>query len=296
MRAGEFGVTPLPETNVKTYPLKNWIGKTEQAEDSIAPQQVQRLAAVLDRGDAPQNGDRLPPLWHWVFFATGIRHSELAPDGHAARGEFLPQVSLPRRMWAGGRLRFHSEIRIGDHIVRHSTIRSIEEKMGRSGRLVFVTVGHDYSGDDGTLLLSEEHDIVYRDGPSPHEVPAKSVEAPAHPDWQREIHPSACLLFRYSALTFNSHRIHYDLPYAREEGYPGLVVHGPLIATLLLELLRDTGISRRIKSFSYRAVSPLFDTAPFIACGRREAEGNAVRLWAQTQNCALAMSAAAELA
>jgi 3-methylfumaryl-CoA hydratase len=296
MRAREFGVTPLPEQNLKIDQLKSWIGRTERAEDSITPQQVQRLAAVLDRSGTPQSGDPLPPLWHWIFFTTGIRQSELAPDGHAARGESLPPVSLPRRMWAGGRLRFHSAIRIGDHIVRHSKICSIDEKLGRSGQLIFVTVGHEFSADDGTLLLSEEHDIVYRDHPLPSEAPPKPVQATAQPEWKREIHPSACLLFRYSALTFNGHRIHYDLPYAREEGYPGLVVHGPLIATLLLEQSGEAELPRRVKSFSYRAVAPLFDTAPFVVCGRREADGNTMRLWAQTQDGALAMTAAAELA
>jgi 3-methylfumaryl-CoA hydratase len=296
MRARKLGVTPLPEQNVKIDQLKSWIGRIERAEDSITPQQVQRLAAVLDRSGAPQSGDPLPPLWHWIFFTTGIRQSELAPDGHAARGEFLPPVFLPRRMWAGGRLRFHSAIQIGDHIARHSEIRSIDEKLGRSGRLIFVTVGHKFSADNGTLLLSEEQDIVYRDHPLPDAAPPKRVEAPAQPEWRREVHPSACLLFRYSALTFNGHRIHYDLPYAREEGYAGLVVHGPLLATLLLELLSDAELSRRVKSFSYRAVAPLFDTAPFTVCGRREEDGSTVRLWVQTQDGALAMSAAAELA
>jgi 3-methylfumaryl-CoA hydratase len=166
------------------------------------------------------------------------RHSEIGPDGHPKRGGFLPPVPLPRRMWAGSRLTFVQPVRVGDALTRESRILDVSGKEGRTGHLVFVTVRHDYSLASG-LAITEEHDIVYRDNPQPGQPAPKPTPAPTDSQFSREIVPDPVLLFRYSALTFNGHRIHYDRSYVTEvEGYPGLIVHGPLIATLLLDLLR----------------------------------------------------------
>ncbi|MCU1335856.1 MAG: hypothetical protein JWO19_1437, partial [Bryobacterales bacterium] len=205
----------------------------------------------------------------------------------------LPPVPLPRRMWAGSRFEFHQPLRMGDKITRATRVVDIKEKAGRSGPLVFVVVRHEISNDSG-LAVAEEHDIVYRD----HGPAAPAQPAPADATWERTIRADDVLLFRYSALTFNAHRIHYDRRYATEvEGYPGLVVHGPLIATLLMDLLRrhhmDANATSTIARFSFRAVSPLFDTAPFVVCGKPD--GETVRLWAKDAAGNLAMTAEAGL-
>ena len=266
-----------------TVHFDKWIGRTESRSDVVTPAPVAALAATLDRDDPPrQPGDPLPPLWHWLYFLPVARQSELGLDGHTKRGGFLPPVSLPRRMWAGGRFEFHHPLRIGDPITRHSRIVDIKQKTGRTGALVFVLVRHEISNPQG-IALTEEHDIVFREAGG--NAPARPL-APTDPTWQREIHPDDVLLFRYSALTFNGHRIHYDRRYATEvEGYPGLVVHGPLIATLLLDLHRRSLPEAPVNRFEFRAVSPLYDTAPFIVCGKSN------HLWAQTPTGALAMEA-----
>ncbi|HEY6344339.1 MAG TPA: MaoC family dehydratase N-terminal domain-containing protein [Bryobacteraceae bacterium] len=283
--------------------LREWIGREESAADEITPAQAALLAATLDRSDPePRNGD-LPPLWHWLYFLPRHRLSDLAPDGHARRGGFLPPVPLAHRMWAGGRFEFHRPLRIGDRVTRTSRIEDVILKQGRSGALVFVTVHHEIRNEEG-VALTEEQDIVYRDSArvyrdsvSVYRDAAGAVPPPAAPggeDWEREIRPGDVLLFRYSALTFNSHRIHYDRRFATNvEGYPGLVVHGPLIATLLLDLLRCNLPEADVAKFSFRAVSPLFDTAPFRICGKPD--GDTIRLWAKTENGNLAMDATATL-
>ncbi|RZJ16456.1 MAG: acyl-CoA dehydrogenase, partial [Haliea sp.] len=219
--------------------LRNWIGTTETRSDRVRATPAAALAATLDREEPePSPGSELPPLWHWLYFTPRPRAGEIGPDGHALRGGFLPPVPLPRRMWAGGRLRFHHPLRIDDQITRVSRIGDVRVKQGRAGALVFVTVVHDITDSRG-LALSEEHDIVYREPPLPGAAAAEPQMAPGDPEFSREIVPDPVLLFRYSALTFNGHRIHYDRPYATEvEGYAGLIVHGPLIATLLLDQLR----------------------------------------------------------
>jgi 3-methylfumaryl-CoA hydratase len=276
--------------------LQEWIGRAEERADRVTPVPVAALAATLDRDDPPpQPGDPLPPLWHWLYFLPIHRASELGPDGHVHRGGFLPPVPLPRRMWAGSRFEFHHPLRVGDALTRTSRISEVKHKQGRSGGLVFVVVRHEIRNAEG-LALTEEHDIVYRDHPQPGVSPAAPPPAPASPVWQRTIEPDDVLLFRYSALTFNGHRIHYDHRYASKvEGYPGLVVHGPLIATLLLELLRSNLPQARVARFEFRAVSPLFDTAPFSVCGA-PGESSTVHLWAQDESAGLAMDATATLA
>lgn len=276
--------------------LENWVGRSETRTDHVTPAPLDALSATLDRDDPPpQPGDPLPPAWHWLFFLPIHRQSELGPDGHAARGGFLPPVELPRRMWAGSRIAFHHPVRVGDTITRTSCITSVEHKEGRTGPLVFVVVRHEIANAAG-LAIVDEHDIVYRDHAQPGQTPPEPPAAPANAAWERTIRPDDVLLFRYSALTFNGHRIHYDRHYATHvEGYPGLVVHGPLLATLLLDLLRRRMPEAQVPRFEFRAVSPLFDTAPFSVCGARQ-DRSSVRLWAQNMSGGLAMDAMAAIA
>jgi 3-methylfumaryl-CoA hydratase len=275
--------------------LKAWTGRQEVREDVVTPVPVAALAATLDRDDpAPAPGTPLPPLWHWLYFLPLHRQSELGPDGHAKRGGFLPPVPLPRRMWAGGRFDFRRPLRVGDAIRRTSTVADVGLKEGRTGPLVFVLVRHEVATGEGVALV-EEHDIVYRDLPEPGE--AAPVPRPARADaaWRRDVHPDDVLLFRYSALTFNGHRIHYDRRYVTEvEGYPGLVVHGPLLATLLADLARRHA-DAPMTAFRFRAVRPLFDVADFAVCGAPSPDGRRAALWAQGADGFLAMEAEAEL-
>lgn len=237
----------------------------------------------------------LPPLWHWLFFPSIHRHSETGHDGHRKRGGFLPPVQLPRRMFAGGRFQFHRPLRVGDAISRLSRIVDVKQKEGRSGPLVFVVVRHEI-GNAAGIALTEEHDIVYRDDPRPEDVAPPPRVAPDASVWSREVRPDPVLLFRYSALTLNNHRIHYDRRYVTEvEGYPGLVVHGPLLATLLMDLLRRNLPAANVTGFMFRAVRPLFDVAPFQVCGTPEEDGKSVPLWVKDAD-GLAMDATATLA
>ncbi|MGF6274692.1 3-methylfumaryl-CoA hydratase [Massilia sp. UYP11] len=275
--------------------LQQWVGKTEVLHDVVRPDAVAALAATLDYPDAPAQGEALPPLWHWIFFHAVAQQSQLGEDGHPKRGGFLPPVPLPRRMWAGGRFTFHAPARIGEAVARTSTIRSVQDKEGASGRLVFVTVQHDIA-QGGAPVITEEHDIVYRDLPAPDAAAPAARTAPTDAHWSRTIHPDPVLLFRYSALTFNGHRIHYDRSYVTGvEGYPGLIVHGPLIATLLIDLVRRALPDADIARFSFRAVAPLFDTASFAVCGKPGADGKTIDLWAQNERGELAMQAEATL-
>ncbi len=274
-----------------------WIGRTESRVDHASATPVAALAATLDRDDPwPGVGDPLPPLWHWLYFLPLARQSELGSDGHPRRGGFLPPVPLPRRMWAGGRLQFLQPLHIGERIERTSRIVDVTAKAGRSGALVFVVVRHEILGERG-LAISEEHDIVYRDvSPSPSAT-VSAASVPTDAPWTRTIMPDDVLLFRYSALTFNGHRIHYDRRYVTDvEGYPGLVVHGPLIATLLVDLVRRHRPQATITAFEFRARSPLFDGAPFTINAREGVDTGRVALWAANAHGDLAMDATATLA
>ncbi len=276
--------------------LQSWIGRTESVQDlaSVAP--LRALSATLDRDEpAIDNGTEVPHCWHWLYFLPMHRQSELGPDGHARRGGFLPPVPLPRRMWAGSRLEFLAPLQAGQAIERTSRIADVRMKEGRTGALVFVQVHHDIRSE-GRHAIHEEHDIVYRDLPAAGEPAPAGVPAPQDAHWTREIVPDDVLLFRYSALTFNGHRIHYDRRYVTGvEGYPGLIVHGPLIATLLLDLLRRELPAARLRRFQFKAMKPIFDIAAFSVCGRMDKDGT-VRLWASTPEGHLAMDASAELA
>ncbi len=277
-------------------PLRAWIGRSETVHDTIGATPVKALAATLDHlAAAVPIGTPLPPLWHWLYFLPLHRQSELGPDGHARRGGFLPPVPLPRRMWAGSQFEFRSPVRVGDAVARTSTIDDVTSKEGRTGQLVFVKVRHELRCNGASdAAIVEFHDIVYREAKKPGDIEPPPQPAPTGAAWQREIVPDDVLLFRYSALTFNGHRIHYDRKYVTEvEGYPGLVVHGPLIATLLMDLLRHHAPEAEVATFRFKAVRPTFDLHPFRINGQRE--GNAVKLWAQDHEGWLTMDAAATL-
>jgi 3-methylfumaryl-CoA hydratase len=245
-----------------------WTPAVEEAVDVVTPSMAAGLHGLLDAGGPPPgDGDRLPPLWHWLAFLPRVAQRELGDDGHPRTGRFLPPVQ-GRRMFAGGRLTFTGPLPVGRPLHRRSTVASTEEKAGRSGRLVFVTVAHDIGSGHGDLAVSETQDLVYRPVPPPGGTTgagsASGAEADIDPDagwdWAFDLVPDAPLLFRFSALTYNAHRIHYDRPYATGvEGYPGLVVHGPLQAVALAELCRRHLPDRALATFGFRALRPAFD-------------------------------------
>ena len=279
--------------------LQAWVGRTETLTDELNAAPVRGLSATLDRDDpAPGPGTVLPPLWHWLYFLPQHRQSEIGPDGHAKRGGFLPPVPLPRRMWAGGRLTWDAvnPLVVGDAVRRTSRIASVTHKAGRTGDLLFVLVRHEIANACG-LSVTEEHDIVYRAVAQPGDPVPPPVAAEPGAAWQREIVPDDVLLFRYSALTFNGHRIHYDRRYVTEvEGYPGLIVHGPLIATLLVDLVRRHRPQAIVKGFQFKAVRPTFDLHPFRLNAQPSADGKTVRVWAQDHEGWLTMQGEVQLA
>ena len=277
--------------------LQTWQGRSETLGDDITAAPVRALSATLDRDDpAPVLGTELPPLWHWLYFLPHARQSAIGPDGHPQRGGFLPPVPLPRRMWAGGRLQWHQPLRVGDAVKRVSTIQSVTHKAGRTGDLVFVLVRHEVHNAQG-VALTEEHDIVYRAAAQPGDPVPQPVAAEVGAPWARDVTPDDVLLFRYSAWTFNGHRIQYDRQYVTQvEGYPGLIVHGPLIATLLVDLVRRQQPGAVLKTFNFKAVRPTFDLHPFRLNGRPSADGKTIELWAQDHEGWLTMQATASLA
>ncbi|OEZ32210.1 FAS1-like dehydratase domain-containing protein [Variovorax boronicumulans] len=283
--------------------LQAWQGRSETLRDDLTAAPVRGLSATLDRDDPlPEAGTRLPALWHWLYFLPPHRQSEIGEDGHAKRGGFLPPVPLPRRMWAGGRLTWEpgNPLQVGDAVERTSTIASVTHKAGRTGELVFVLVRHEVRNARG-LALTEEHDIVYRAAAAPGEPAPPPTPAPKDATFSRDLVPDDVLLFRYSALTFNGHRIHYDRRYVTQvEGYPGLIVHGPLIATLLVDLLRrNAPADAQLARFEFRAVRPTFDIAPFRVHGKPaegSTDGKTFSLWGEDADGWLTMQATAVLA
>jgi 3-methylfumaryl-CoA hydratase len=276
--------------------LQEWVGRQEQAHDELTLPAVRRLAALLDlTPDDYRRGQPIPGGWYVVLFGGEARQSMLGPDGHPAKGQFLPPVLLPRRMFAGRRVWFHAPLRIGDEVSRVSRIQSITPKQGRSGAMCFVTVRHEIASLRG-LAVVEEQDLVYRE--SSPAAPAGGGASPAlqpdTPEWTRALTPDPTMVFRYSAITFNAHRIHYDAAYARgEEGYPDLVVNGGLTTSLLWEFATSrTGMA--IKSSASRNVKALFVNRPLTLCGRR-AEGDKARVWALDSNGELALDAELEM-
>jgi len=245
---------------METVDTAAWAGRTEDREGRVTPEQAAQIHATLGACEAPAPvaGEDMPALWHWFAFTPTAPLARLARDGHPVLGDFLPPVNLSRRMWASGSLRMHRPLRVGEVLRQHSRLAKIEEKQGSAGPLVLVTVEHEVSGERGRAI-EEVQNIVYLDIPDSFRPPAKRA-LPADPVLHETRPLSEPLLFRYSALTFNAHRIHYDLPYAREvEHYPGLVVHGPLQATWLVETAgRARG--RRPDAFEFRAVHPMLLT------------------------------------
>jgi len=288
----------MTELTLDTDILEKWIGKEESRTDTVDCKSVNQLQATLDHQNSNyQVGDPLPLAWHWMYFNPTVAARGLGRDGHPAVGGFLPPVALPRRMWAGTRIAAHTPIVIGETLERRSTIKSVVPKSGDSGQLCFVTVTHEISArDSGELRLVDEHDIVYREDDKPGQVRKSPPPAPTDSEAQREIQPDTTMLFRYSAVTFNGHRIHYDLDFCQNvEGYPGLVVHGPLIATWILELARDylSGSGKAIATFSFRAISPLFHDRPFSVHLKSTEAG--LDLWAANADGDLATQCQATL-
>jgi 3-methylfumaryl-CoA hydratase len=278
--------------------LKTWIGRSETRLDLVGATPALALNATLDHPEtAFSPGTPLLPLWHWLYFLPLHRQSEIGPDGHAKRGGFLPPVPLPRRMWAASQFEFRSPVRVGDAVERTSTIADVSMKEGRTGRLVFVKVRHEVRCNGAAdPAIVEFHDIVYREAKRPDDVEPPPQRAETGAAWQREVVPDDVLLFRYSALTFNGHRIHYDRKYVTEvEGYPGLIVHGPLIATLLMDLVRRNAPEADIATFRFKAVRPTFDLDPFRVNGQLQDDGKTVKLWAQDHEGWLTMDAVATL-
>ena len=253
--------------------LREWVGGTQQAEQVLEPFPARALAALLDREASPTAGDELPLPWHWLYFLDAPVRSALGADGHPERGGFLPPVPLPRRMWAAGRVDVKQPLQIGRAAKKVSTVASVDLKQGKTGPLVFVTVRHELQQGGRTCLL-EEQDLVYREAPTAARPLPPGEAAPAEAEWAGALQPGPALLFRFSALTYNGHRIHYDRDYAvREEFYPALVVHGPLLATLLLDLQQRCRPEARLRRFEFRALRPAFDTEPIALRGQPRAGG-----------------------
>jgi 3-methylfumaryl-CoA hydratase len=277
---------------------QQWIGRQETVVDDITATPVKAMDATLDYPARDVvKGTPLPLLWHWLYFLPLYRQSILSEDGHPVKGGFLPPVPLPRRMWAGSQFEFNAPILVGDKVSRTSTIEDVSEKSGRTGKLVFVKVKHElFCNGASSPAITEFHDIVYREAQNPADIPPAPTAAPKEATWRRGIVADEAFLFRYSALTFNGHRIHYDRRYVTQvEGYPGLIVHGPLIATLLLDLLRREQPNAQVKSFRFKAIRPTFDLNPFNVQGAPSADGKSVHLWASDHEGWLTMDATATL-
>ena len=275
--------------------LAGWIGKTRSTRDQITAEQINKIAATFDCPAPPSdNGAYLPPGWHWAFFAEITSISGIGRDGHQALGEFLPPVTLPRRMWASGDLQIGKPLTVGETVEKTSTILAVEEKSARSGKLVFVRVGHQFNGDKGGDM-HEEHAIVYREAPAPGATAPAPVMPALKATISHTMKASTVQLFRYSAITFNSHRIHYDVDFCRdEEGYDGLIIHGPLTATLLMDLAQKQAPGKRLKRFTFRAVSPLTHAHEFSLHATKP-DGENISLWACNHRGELAMMAEAQL-
>ena len=268
--------------------LRQWVGRTEVMIDHLDAGPAQRMQVTLDRVADMREGTELPPFWHYLYFNLQVPASQLKEDGHEKLGRFLPPISLPRRMWAGGTVEITQPLSIGETCTKTSIIRDVTLRQGRSGSLCFVTVDHDFTVAN-EHRLTERQNIVYRDMPAADAEPPKGKAAPLDPTDEFSVTPDQIMLFRYSALIFYSHRIHYDLDYARDiEGYPGLVVHGPLMAALAGELGRNLHADKPLKSMNIRALSPLFAPTPFHVEARCDA--NTAHTWVRGPTGDLAMT------
>ncbi len=278
--------------------LRSHVGRRVVSTDVAHAGPANPLRLALGRGEPErQVGDPLPPGWHGLYFLPRFGPAELRPDGSPLDTGVIPSMPLPRRMFAGERLRFHRPIRVGDALRRETELADIAVKTGSTGTLVFATVVQRIFVADG-VALEEERRTVFREEAKAGEgnQAPRREEAPTEVPWRRRVVPDPVLLFRFSALTFNSHRIHYDRTWAvQTEGYPGLVVHGPLTSTLLIDFARDHNPGRTFVSYATQARAPLFDTAPFELRARPAAAGGC-ELWAVTPAGTVAMSATAEFA
>jgi 3-methylfumaryl-CoA hydratase len=277
--------------------LRSHIGRRLVATDVATAAPANLLRHTFGRAEPEfQAGDPLPPGWHGLYFLPRFGPSELRPDGSPLDSGVVPPMPLPRRMFAGERIRFHRPIRIGDELRRETELADLTAKAGGTGTLVFATVVSRIFVPGG-LALEEERRTVFREevkAGERNQAPRRE-DAPTDVPWRRRVTTGPVLLFRFSALTFNSHRIHYDRPWAMEvEGYPGLVVHGPLTSTLLIDFARDSNPERVFLTYSTQARAPLFDIAPFELRGRPTADGRGSEMWAVTPEGTVAMSAQAE--
>jgi 3-methylfumaryl-CoA hydratase len=277
--------------------LRSHLGQRFVSTDVAAPGPANLLRLALSRPEPElRPGDSLPPGWHGLYFVPRFRPEELRPDGSPIDAGVVPAMPLPRRMFAGESVRFHTPIRLGEVLRQETELADLSLKTGATGTLVFATVRCRIYAPGG-LALEEERRTVCRAAAragARNRAPRRE-EAPADVPWRRRVDPDPVLLFRFSALTFNSHRIHYDRPWATEvEGYPGLVVHGPLTSTLLIDFARDHNAGRPFRSYTTQARAPLFDTAPFELRGRPTADGRGAELWAVTPEGTVAMSARAD--
>ena len=272
--------------------LTEWVGKTETKEDTATAWPVEALAATFDRPDRPPApGDAIPPGWHWLYFLEAKPASELGTDGHPQRGGFLPPVPLPRRMWAGGELEFIDTLRVGDEMKRTSRISDVTMKTGSTGPLCFVSVQHEVTTPRG-IAIRERQDIVYRDMTPSAPAAAKPAAIPPMAKHRESHMADEVLLFRYSALTFNGHRIHYDRDYVTKvEGYPGLIFHGPMQAAFLVEFAAKLHGGAAPKKFVYRGVQPLFEGSEFSVNANENDAG--MELWTANSDGAPTMKGTA---
>jgi 3-methylfumaryl-CoA hydratase len=286
----------MPKTQIAIDSLQSWVGREQRSVDALNPFPARALATALDRAELSGEGGALPALWHWLYFIETPRGDGTGPDGHPLKGGFLPPIPLARRMWAAGRVQVHRPLRLGVPAEKVTTIGAIDLKQGRTGVLVFVALTHSLQ-QEGDTCVREEQQLVYRDTPqalSTSNEPAQPTSDTGPADWSVAARIDPVLLFRFSALTYNGHRIHYDRDYAtRVEHYPGLVVHGPLLAILLLEQLSHHVPDQAVADFRFRALRPTFEGVDVRLCGRRE--GSDAILWTSGRD-GVGITATAQLA
>ena len=273
--------------------LQTWVGQEQTVFDTLSTSPARILAATLDNPIDFNSGDQLPCPWHWLYFLPATPRSDTGEDGHPKKGGFLPPVPLPRRMWAAGSIQIEQPLILGKDAKKTTSIKSVEAKEGKSGNLVFVNLQHSYHQSE-ELCLTETQNLVYRDAPQARTSLPPGKQRAETPDFSKEICPDPVLLFRYSALTLNSHRIHYDRDYAVDvEFYPALLVHGPLLATLLLDLAYENIPNARLTTFDFRAIRPSFVANPLTVCGKRVQ--NELQLWSTDHEGNICMTATAKL-
>ena len=278
--------------DIRIDELKSHIGNKVEDHDLATEAPLREMIVTFDRADVvPAKGEAIHPGWHGCYFLPLSRRETLGEDGLPTDTGVLPKMPLPRRMFAGGRFEFHAPIKVGDNLRRETELMDLSMREGGTGVLIFTKIANRIYNDNGLCVVEERHG-VFREGLKTGEksgIP-KRDPVPTGLPWRREMNPDVVQLFRFSAITFNPHRIHYDRTYATEvEGYPGLVVHGPFTTQCLLDFVRDMNPGKEMTAFDMRARAPLFDTAPFTLCGRPADEG--CEGWAATPEGTVAMQA-----